>query len=88
MDVLWFLIVGVMLIIYAVLTVSTSRWRTSGGGSTAGRAAARRMRGRAGVDGNEVWLIAAGSTLHFAFPAVYASGFSGFYLPLMIVLCC
>jgi len=37
-------------------------------------------------DGNEVWLLAAGGTLYFAFPAIYASGFSGFYLPLMIVL--
>src|SRR5438045_7653926 len=37
-------------------------------------------------DGNEVWLLAAGGTLYFAFPALYAIGFSGFYLPLMIVL--
>src|ERR1700732_5509221 len=37
-------------------------------------------------DGNEVWLIAVGGTMYFAFPALYASGFSGFYLPLMIVL--
>jgi cytochrome bd ubiquinol oxidase subunit II len=37
-------------------------------------------------DGNEVWLLAAGGALYFAFPMVYASGFSGFYLPLMIVL--
>lgn len=37
-------------------------------------------------DGNEVWLLAAGGTLYFAFPGLYASGFSGFYLPLMIVL--
>jgi cytochrome d ubiquinol oxidase subunit II len=37
-------------------------------------------------DGNEVWIIAAGGTLYFAFPVLYASGFSGFYLPLMIVL--
>ena len=37
-------------------------------------------------DGNEVWLIAAGGTLFFGFPALYASSFSGFYLPLMIVL--
>src|SRR5579885_2873701 len=37
-------------------------------------------------DGNEVWLIAGGGTLYFAFPTLYASGFSGFYLPLMIVL--
>jgi cytochrome d ubiquinol oxidase subunit II len=37
-------------------------------------------------DGNEVWLVASGGTLYFAFPLLYASGFSGFYLPLMIVL--
>lgn len=37
-------------------------------------------------DGNEVWLLAAGGTLYFAFPQLYASAFSGFYLPLMIVL--
>lgn len=37
-------------------------------------------------DGNEVWLLAAGGTLYFAFPGLYASSFSGFYLPLMMVL--
>jgi cytochrome d ubiquinol oxidase subunit II len=37
-------------------------------------------------DGNEVWLLAAGGTLYFAFPALYAASFSGFYLPLMMVL--
>src|SRR4030088_3211025 len=37
-------------------------------------------------NGNEVWLIAAGGTLYFAFPALYASSFSAFYLPLMMVL--
>jgi cytochrome d ubiquinol oxidase subunit II len=37
-------------------------------------------------DGNEVWLLAAGGTLYFAFPALYAGAFSGFYLPLMVVL--
>jgi cytochrome d ubiquinol oxidase subunit II len=37
-------------------------------------------------DGNEVWLLAGGGTLYFAFPLLYASAFSGFYLPLMIVL--
>src|SRR5207248_4875773 len=34
-------------------------------------------------DGNEVWLIAAGGTLFFSFPLLYASSFSGFYLPLI-----
>jgi cytochrome d ubiquinol oxidase subunit II len=37
-------------------------------------------------DGNEVWLLAAGATLFFAFPVLYASSFTGFYLPLTIVL--
>src|SRR5947209_19454154 len=37
-------------------------------------------------DGNEVWLLAGGGTLYFAFPLLYASAFSGFYLPLMILL--
>ncbi|MBK9313698.1 MAG: cytochrome d ubiquinol oxidase subunit II [Acidobacteria bacterium] len=37
-------------------------------------------------DGNEVWLLAAGGALYFAFPLLYASSFSGFYLPLMMVL--
>ena len=37
-------------------------------------------------DGNEVWLLAGGGTLFFAFPVLYASSFSGFYLPLMMVL--
>jgi len=37
-------------------------------------------------DGNEVWLLAGGGTLVLAFPKVYATAFSGFYLPLMLVL--
>ncbi len=37
-------------------------------------------------DGNEVWLIASGGVLFMAFPRVYATAFSGFYLALMIVL--
>lgn len=37
-------------------------------------------------DGNEVWIIAAGGTLFLAFPLLYASSFSGFYLPLMVLL--
>src|SRR5437899_2698791 len=37
-------------------------------------------------DGNEVWLIAAAGTLFFTFPVLYASSFSGFYLPLIMVL--
>lgn len=35
---------------------------------------------------NEVWLIAAGAVLFFAYPKAYAAGFSGFYLALVLVL--
>lgn len=35
---------------------------------------------------NEVWLIAAGGVLFFAYPKAYAAGFSGFYLALILVL--
>jgi cytochrome d ubiquinol oxidase subunit II len=37
-------------------------------------------------DGNEVWLILGGGALFAAFPLVYASLFSGFYLAMMLVL--
>src|SRR3984957_19324885 len=37
-------------------------------------------------DGNEVWLIAAGGALFVAFPNVYATAFSGFYMALVVVL--
>ncbi len=37
-------------------------------------------------DGNEVWLLASGGVLFFAFPRAYAVSFSGLYLPLMMVL--
>ena len=37
-------------------------------------------------DGNEVWLLAAGGSLFLAFPPLYAVSFSGFYLPLMMVV--
>lgn len=37
-------------------------------------------------DGNEVWLVTFGGALFAAFPDVYATAFSGFYLPFMILL--
>ena len=37
-------------------------------------------------DGNEVWLLTAGGALFAAFPAAYATTFSGFYLAVMLVL--
>ena len=37
-------------------------------------------------DGNEVWLIVAGGATFAAFPEWYATLFSGFYLPLFVIL--
>ncbi|WP_229401596.1 cytochrome d ubiquinol oxidase subunit II [Micromonospora okii] len=37
-------------------------------------------------DGNEVWLITAGGAMFAAFPEWYATLFSGFYLPLLLIL--
>ena len=37
-------------------------------------------------DGNEVWLVTGGGALFAAFPNVYATAFSGFYLVLMMLL--
>ncbi|MEI7034044.1 cytochrome d ubiquinol oxidase subunit II [Streptomyces pratensis] len=39
-------------------------------------------------DGNEVWLLTAGGATFAAFPEWYATLFSGFYLPLLIILFC
>jgi cytochrome d ubiquinol oxidase subunit II len=88
METLWFILVALMLIAYVVLdgfdlgagAVSVFLAKTS----------EERQQILSAVgpvwDGNEVWLIAAGGALFFAFPVLYASAFSGFYLPLMIVL--
>src|SRR5262245_37588968 len=37
-------------------------------------------------DGNEVWLITGGGALFAAFPEWYATLFSGFYIPLLLIL--
>ncbi len=88
MEILWFIIIAFMLAVYVVLdgfdlgagvihllVAKTDEER-------------RLVLGTIGPvwDGNEVWLLAAGGTIYFAFPLLYSSSFSGFYLPLMIVL--
>jgi cytochrome bd ubiquinol oxidase subunit II len=88
MPTLWFILVAFMLIMYVLLDgfdlgagiihLFVARTNTE-----------RRLVLRAigpVWDGNEVWLIAAGGTMFFTFPLLYASSFSGFYLPLIIVL--
>jgi len=88
MATVWFILLGFMLTMYVLLDGFDL-----GAGAihlvAARDDAERRMILRAigpVWDGNEVWLIATGGTLFFTFPLLYASSFSGFYLPLTIVL--
>ena len=88
MATIWFMIVAVMVAIYVVLDGFDL-----GAGAVHLFIAKDNDERRTVIraigpvwDGNEVWLLAAGGTLYFAFPQLYASGFSGFYLPLMMVL--
>jgi cytochrome bd ubiquinol oxidase subunit II len=88
METLWFCLVAIMIAGYVVLDGFDL-----GAGIVhfcVGRTESQRRRVLKAIgpvwDGNEVWLLAGGGTLYFAFPGLYASSFSGFYLPLMIVL--
>jgi cytochrome bd ubiquinol oxidase subunit II len=88
MGVIWFWIVAVMLTAYVVLDgfdLGVGILSPILSRSESDRQIMLRSIGPV-WDGNEVWLLAAGGTLYFAFPALYASAFSGFYLALMIVL--
>jgi cytochrome d ubiquinol oxidase subunit II len=88
METLWFIIVAVMLTAYVVLDgfdLGAGVIYLFAARSDTERRMVLRSIGPV-WDGNEVWLLAAGGTLYFAFPQLYASSFSGFYLPLMMVL--
>ena len=88
METLWFCLVALMLALYVVLDgfdIGVGIVHLFVARTDAERRLTLRSIGPV-WDGNEVWLIAAGGTLYFAFPALYAASFSGFYLPLMIVL--
>src|SRR5947209_19539169 len=88
METVWFAMVAAMLAVYSVLDGFDF------GAGIVHRLVARSDDERRTVlaaigpvwDGNEVWLIAAGGVLFMAFPRVYATAFSGFYLALMVVL--
>jgi cytochrome d ubiquinol oxidase subunit II len=88
METLWFMIVAVMMAAYVVLDgfdIGAGAIYMGAGKTNDERRKILRAIGPV-WDGNEVWLLAAGGTLYFAFPLLYASSFSGFYLPLMMVL--
>ncbi|MGO8797432.1 MAG: cytochrome d ubiquinol oxidase subunit II [Candidatus Sulfotelmatobacter sp.] len=88
METLWFMVVAVMVAAYVVLDgfdLGAGAIYLGAGKTVDERRKILRAIGPV-WDGNEVWLLAAGGTLYFAFPLLYASSFSGFYLPLMMVL--
>lgn len=88
METFWYVVVTLMLAGYVVLdgfdfgVGMVYLW--------AGRTEIERRRALASIgpvwNGNEVWLVAGGGLLFFAFPRAYAAGFSGFYLALTLVL--
>ena len=88
LQTIWYLLIGVLFAGYAVLdgfdlgigTLYPFLARTE-----PERRVLRRSIGPI-WDGNEVWLLTAGGALFAAFPLVYATVFSGFYLALMLVL--
>ncbi len=88
MELLWFCIVAFMLAMYVILDGFDLGAGIIHLFAAKNDAERRTILNAIGPvwDGNEVWLIAAGGVLYFAFPQLYASSFSGFYLPLMIVL--
>ncbi len=88
LNTVWFLLVGILVVGYAVLDGFDL-----GVGSLyylLGRTEDDRKLLFSAVgpfwDGNEVWLLTGGGALFAAFPLVYASVFSGFYLAMMLVL--
>ncbi|HTG35759.1 MAG TPA: cytochrome d ubiquinol oxidase subunit II [Thermoanaerobaculia bacterium] len=88
METIWFILVALMLTAYTVLDGFDLGVGIVAPLVARGHEQRRLVLRSIGPvwDGNEVWLIAAGGALFFAFPLLYASSFSGFYLPLMMVL--
>ncbi|AHF97348.1 cytochrome D oxidase subunit I [Desulfurella acetivorans A63] len=86
LNIIWFFLVGILIIGYAILDGFDL-----GVGSVYLFAKFQErdiaLNSIAPVwDGNEVWLITGGGALFAAFPMVYATAFSGFYLALILLL--
>ena len=88
LAVLWFFLIFVLIAGYFVLDgfdLGAGVLYRALAKTDAERALVRRSIGPV-WDGNEVWLLTAGGALFAAFPAAYATTFSGFYLAVMLVL--
>jgi cytochrome bd ubiquinol oxidase subunit II len=88
METAWFVIVTVMLAVYVVLDGFDFGVGMVYPFITQTEVERRTVLNSIGPvwNANEVWLIAAGGVLFFAYPKAYAAGFSGFYLALILVL--
>ncbi len=88
LGVLWFALVGVLLAGYALFDGFDLGLGTLYPFLAKNDDEKEIMRSSIGPvwDGNEVWLLTGGGAIFAAFPNVYATVFSGFYLALMLVL--
>ncbi|HXP88748.1 MAG TPA: cytochrome d ubiquinol oxidase subunit II [Bryobacteraceae bacterium] len=88
METVWFVLVALMIAGYVILDGFDLGAGIVHFGAARTEAERRQVLQSIGPvwDGNEVWLLAGGGTLYMAFPVLYAASFSGFYLPLMMVL--
>ena len=87
LNITWFLLVGVLLTGYALLDgfdLGVGTLYLLGKGDVERRTLLNSI--GPVWDGNEVWLVVGGGALFAAFPQVYATVFSGFYLPFMLLL--
>jgi cytochrome bd ubiquinol oxidase subunit II len=87
LNIIWFLLIGALLTGYAILDgfdlgVGALHLLTK---SDEDRRTVLNSIGPV-WDGNEVWLVTAGGALFAAFPEVYATVFSGFYIAFMLLL--
>ena len=88
LELIWFLLLGVMLIIYSVLDgfdLGVGSLHMAVASTDQERKTVIKAIGPV-WDGNEVWLLAAGGTLFLGFPAVLAAALSGLYQALMLML--
>jgi len=87
LNTIWFILVGVLLIGYTILDGFDLGVGTLHLFARNDEERRINMNAIGPVwDGNEVWLITGGGALFAAFPFVYATVFSGFYLALMLLL--
>jgi cytochrome d ubiquinol oxidase subunit II len=87
LNTIWFVLVGILFAGYAILDgfdLGVGALHLFAEGDTNRRL----MINSIGPvwDGNEVWLVTGGGALFAAFPEVYATSFSGFYLAMMLLL--